>query len=379
VKAAAVLLAALSLTTPAVATAADACPDGSPVGRTVAGRPDHQLTGNRVVLACAGMGDRVKDFQLETVPAWVVAHPARPGNRWILADEDGTVSEFHQGRLTEVALVPPGEAPLVTEFRGELNVRPRSDAGEADDGVPGGRSVSTGFVGASLAGPTDRYAHGVLGDEIEASSLDIWTDYGSTPSVELAEHEVIEGISAIGAILGDGGPFGFLVTVSDAVEGARLRAYGEQGDLIAESDPIGQGFRWLHQIGVGATGPDGEIEIIAVRTPHIGGIVEAYQLKGDRFERVAAIEGYSSHVIGSVNLDMALLADTDADGQLEIVVPTQSMTELAILERTPDGFAEVATLPLDGRLASNIGAAVDRDGRLSLAVATEDGRLRIFR
>jgi hypothetical protein len=230
-----------------------------------------------------------------------------------------------------------------------------------------------------LAGPTDRYPHGVLGDEIEASALQIGTDYGSNPRVDLPEHEVIEGISAIAALLADEGPFGFLVTVSDAEKGARLRAYDEHGEIIAESEPIGQGFRWLHQIGVGPTGPDGEIEIIAVRTPHIGGVVEAYRLRGDRFERVAAIEGYSSHVLGSANLDMALLADTDADGQLEVVVPTQAMTELAILERTQDGFTEVSRLPLDGRLASNVAAAVGRDGRLSLAVATDDGRLRVFR
>jgi hypothetical protein len=262
---------------------------------------------------------------------------------------------------------------------GELALRPRSEQDADEDVIPGGRVVSTGFVGAVPVGPTQRYPHGVLGDDIEASALQIWTDYGANPRVELAEDEVIEGISAIAAVLGDGGPLGFLVTVSNAEDGARLRAYDEQGEVIAESDPIGRGFRWLHQIGVGPTGPDGEIEVIAVRTPHIGGVVEAYRLDGDRFERVAAIEGYSSHVIGSANLDMALLTDTDADGQLEIVVPTQAMTELAILERTADGFSELDRLPLDGSLATNIAAAVDRDGHLNLAVGTADGRLRVFR
>jgi hypothetical protein len=230
-----------------------------------------------------------------------------------------------------------------------------------------------------LVGPTDRYPHGVLGDAIEASALQVWTDYGEAPRVSLADHEVIEGTSAIWASLGDSGPAGFLVTVSDAETGSRLRAYDEYGHVIAESEPVGQGFRWIHQIGVGPTGPGGEIEIIAVRTPHIGGVVEAYRLVGGGFVRVAALEGYSSHVLGSPNLDMALLADTDADGQLEIVVPTQAMTALAILERTEDGFSEVTRLPLDGRLATNVAAAVDRLGLLSLAAATDDGRLRIFR
>ena len=325
------------------------------------------------------MRGTTREFELDEVPAWIVAHPARPGNRWVLTFEDGGAFEFHHGRLTEVqSRLTGSEPPSATNVRGHLRVESRTEASGTDDPIPHGRWVGSGLVAALPAGPTDRYPHGVLGDDIEASALQIWTDHGSSRRVELAEHEVIEGISAIAAQLGDDA-YGFLVTVSDAEEGARLRAYGEYGQVIAESQPIGTGFRWMHQIGVGPTGPEGEIEIIAVRTPHIGGVVEAYRLRGDRFERVAAIEGYSSHVIGSANLDMALLADSDADGQLELVVPTQAMTELAILERTPDGFAEVSRLPLDGRLASNVAAAVDRDGRLSLAVVTDDGRLRIFR
>ena len=55
-----------------------------------------------------------------------------------------------------------------------------------------------------------------------------------------------------------------------------------------------------------------------MRTPHIGGIVEAYRLVEDRFELVASQPGYRSHQLGSSNLDMALLADLVGDGRLEI-------------------------------------------------------------
>lgn len=372
------LLAALALALPATAASTDAA--APRCERTREGRPDHQWSGNRVVWSCRELRGEWVDFTLPQTPEWVVAHPSRPRDRWILAAADGTVSEFDQGRVTEVGRLEPGTPPLVHAQVDTLTVRSRLDAsGEADDRVPHSRVASTGFSMARLAGPTDRYAHGVLGDEIEASALEIGDDVGRNARVELGEPEVIEGVSAIAALLGERGPFGFLVTVSDAEDGARLRAYDEVGQVIAESEAIGQGYRWLHQIGVGPTGPDGETEIIAVRTPHIGGVVEAYRLEGDRFERVATIAGYSSHVLGSANLDMALLADTDADGRLEVIVPTQTMTQLAILERTGDGFVERARLPLDGRLASNLAAAVDRDGRLGLAVATEDGRLRVFR
>jgi hypothetical protein len=304
---------------------------------------------------------------------------------WIVAYDDGRAARLapRSGRLTEIesSLRGAGTPPVLSESEdGRLLVEPWSEDDEdgVADPIPHGRRVSSGWAGASLAGPTDRYPHGVLGDDVEASALQIWTDNGGDgPRIELPEHEVIEGISAIAAQFGER-ESGFLATVSDAASGARLRAYDEDGDVIAESDPIGQGFRWMHQIGVGRTGPDREIEIIAVRTPHIGGVVEAYRLRGDRFKRVAQIEGYSSHVIGSPNLDMALLVDADADRQLEVVVPTQAMTELAILDRTAEGFEEIMRLPLGGRLTTNVAAAIDRHGRLSLAVGTDDGRLRIF-
>ena len=116
-----------------------------------------------------------------------------------------------------------------------------------------------------------------------------------------------------------------------------------------------------------------------MRTPHIGGIVEAYRTVDDRFELVASIEGYSSHQLGSANLDMALLADVDGDGRLDVVVPAQTFDELALLTRTDDGFEELGTLALDGRLRTNVAATPTIDGGLVLAVGTDDGRLRIFR
>jgi hypothetical protein len=371
------ILATLLLAAPTAASPADACDRA----RTTQGLPDHRPTGNRVVEPCQPLGGASADVVLEARPAWVVAHPERPGDDWVLTLDDGRAFEFREGRTTEIESgLPAGAvAPRVMLADGQLAVRPRADPPGTPDPVPHGRRVGYGSIGAALAGPTDRYPHGVLGDEIEASRLDFGTDIPADRIVELPEHEVIEGISPIVAALSDAGQVGVLVTVSDAQNGARLRAYGEDGRVVGESDPIGQGFRWLHQIGVGPTGPDGEIEVIAVRTPHIGGIVQAFRLEGDRFERVASIEGYSSHAIGSPNLDMALLADTDADGQLEVVVPTQAMTELAVLKRTGDGFAEVMRLPLHGRLATNVAAAVDGEGRLSLAAATMDGRLHVFR
>jgi hypothetical protein len=94
---------------------------------------------------------------------------------------------------------------------------------------------------------------------------------------------------------------------------------------------------------------------------------------------VATTEGYSSHQLGSANLDMALLADADGDGRLDVVVPTQAMDQIAFLARTDTGFAELGRLDLGGRLLTNLAATSGEDGRLVLAAGTDEGTLRVFR
>ena len=47
-------------------------------------------------------------------------------------------------------------------------------------------------------------------------------------------------------------------------------AHDEDGlRVVAESDPTGADFRWLHQISVAPLGPNGEIEIAVVKTLYI--------------------------------------------------------------------------------------------------------------
>ena len=100
------------------------------------------------------------------------------------------------------------------------------------------------------------------------------------------------------------------------------------GSLLVESEPIGRGNRWRNQLGVAPTGPDGELEIIDVRTPHIGGIVTFLQLDDDRLVVAADTAPYTSHVVGSRNLDMGVLADVTGDGRVEVVILSQDRSRL---------------------------------------------------
>jgi hypothetical protein len=232
-----------------------------------------------------------------------------------------------------------------------------------------------------LSGPTTRYDHGVLGDEIEASSITL-VDPDPDPAIVLEiavdPGEVIEGIMPLWADLDGDGQREIIVTQSSAEAGARIVVYSEDGSIIGQGAPVGQGYRWRHQLAAGPFGPDGETELVDVLTPHIGGFVEFYQLIGDDLVIVASVPGFTSHVIGTRNLDMAVGGDFDGDGHFELLLPDQSRNELGGIRRTANG-AEVAwRVPVGGRVVTNLAAVELDDGQISVGAGREDGTLRIW-
>ena len=147
------------------------------------------------------------------------------------------------------------------------------------------------------------------------------------------------------------------MTVSDAEQGARLVVYAESGEQIAASTAIGQGNRWRHQIAAGPFGPNGEMELVDVLTPHLGRVVEFFRLDGDELKVVARLEGYTSHVLGSHNLDQAAGGDFDSDGLLEVLLMTPDLTELAAVQHTTAGAMVIWTVPAGGIVTTNLGTA----------------------
>lgn len=147
---------------------------------------------------------------------------------------------------------------------------------------------------------------------------------------------------------------------------------------MAEGPPIGTGKLWRHQLAAGPFGPDGEIELVDVLTPHIGGIVEFYRLQDGRLNIVTKIKGYSSHQIGSRNLDMAIAGDFDNDGQIEIIVPDQGFTKLGIIKHGRKGAEIISNIDIGGKLSTNISVAEGNSENLILGVGREDGVLRIW-
>lgn len=382
----------------------------------------HRSDGNRLVSGRGSLPNATPlDIPLTGTPRWLVAAPFAGGILWVVVLKDGLVQAFLVvgNAVTEQTvspnqlppgmppvlkvqngqaelLVPPGPAassltpPAILEpdggtvylrDEGDLVVSGDAEARLSIDALPDARLLTDDDDRMLiLTGPTTIYPDGVLGDDIEAGGFTLVRaapELTIESAVELTG-EVIEGISAIWTDLNGDGTREIIVTASNADRGARLLVFDERGNQIAAGQAVGRGSRWRHQLAAAPFGPGGEMEIVDVLTPHIGGVAEFFRLEGDELKVVAAVSGFRSHSIGSRNLDMGLAGDFDGDGVVELAVPTQDLPRLGYIRRTQDG-AEVAwSMPIGGTAATNIAAATGEDGRLALGIGREDNVLRVW-
>lgn len=399
----------------------DSFQEGVFVGLTYQ-RPD----GNRVVPGKGGFPDSdVVDISLEGVPRWLTAVPYQEGTLWVAVLEGGEVQGFalRDQSVREVDLepghLPPGSPPLIAVRGREISLvrAPTQEASElthpvllnpergrmvfvARDGdlvlweegrerdrlslnaLPDGRILKDerGRL-LVLSDPTRRYGHGVLGDDVEASSLTLVrtrSEFALVRKIEIPSPAVIEGTMPLWVDLDGDGIREILVTVSDSAQGARLVLYGETGDILAVGPEIGQGFRWRHQIAAAPLGPEGEMEVVDVLTPHLGGIVEFFTWSGERLIKEAATPEYSSHSIGSRNLDMGLVGNFDGGGHSEVLVPDRSQESLAAVRHTGEGAKEVWSLNVGGTLTTNITGVSLPGGRIAVGVGHDQDGLRIW-
>jgi hypothetical protein len=382
-----------------------------------------QPDGNRIV---GGTGNipalTAQDVPLEGRPTWVTAVPVDGGLLWVVVLEDGRTQAFfvRNGQAEPYAVtpdqIPAGMPPLLQLENGEaaivvpngessLLTHPVSINGTDDTayidasgnlvvqqaGIPMTLSVNAQPDARILVDengrlllhtdPTDEYGHGIMGDKLEAGSL---TLVATQPEPEIirtipaADGYVLEGIAPIWVDLDGDGMREIVVTRSNANDGAQIVVLDETGNLLATGPAIGQGGRWRHQLSAGPFGPNGEMELVDVLTPHIGGPTEFFQWKGDELVVVADVNGYTSHVIGSRNLDMNAAGQFDESGRLTLLLPNQARTELGGIQRSDDGAQLSWTLPLSGQLVTNIAASPLIDGRLAVGVGLDNHTLRIW-
>jgi hypothetical protein len=287
-----------------------------------------------------------------------------------------------------VVIVPPEPASFLSAPTGNSSATwwvladgsVRVEATIADVGaLPDARVALNGGGGAAvLTAPTDRYDHGVLGDPLEAAAFAVLSEDGTVETVvEMPDGAVIEGLAPMWVDLDGDGEDEILVTVSTPEVGAGLVLFSADGERVAAAEPIGTGFRWMHQIAVAPIGPTGAREIVAIRTPHLDGVAEFYGWEQGELVLRASAGGVTSHVLGSRNLDLALVADADGDRRLELLAPAPDLTQLVAITRTGDGAGVDWRADIGGTMSTNLAAARDR-GSLWLAVGTTDGTVRIW-
>lgn len=205
---------------------------------------------------------------------------------------------------------------------------------------------------AWLTGPTTRYRHGVLGDAIEAEGLEVETQERRL-SFRLGHDAVFEDRRVRLVDMDADGRQEALVVKAYADRGAALALYRIGRDRIepvAESRAIGIPHRWLNPVGTGRFTGTGETMIAAVLTPHLTGSLRLYRLKGDALEPVASIDGFTNHIIGSRDLDLARIVDVDGDSVPEVVIPSLDRRSLAVISFSDERPRILSRHPLPGRI-----------------------------
>jgi len=368
----------------------------------------NNLSGNHLVNGSIDLASAHSlDIPLNGTPQWLVSAPYQDGVAFVAVLDTGEVQAFKISNQTyeSISISPnrllAGTPPLLTISGEKLQLMvPPDDASPltnpiivndkliyvASNGDLVSVSNSTQVrlpVNAMpdsrilvddqnrvliLGGPTDRYDHDILGDAIDASAINLIEtepELRILKTIMIEAPDVIEGISAIWADIDNDGARDIIVTLSNNRGGSRIDAFHEDGTLLTESDPIGLGHRWRHQIAVASFDGSGMPLLAAIRTPHIGGIIEFFQYENGKLEITNEIKGFSSHSIGSRNLDSALAGDFNNDGVTDLLAPNQSHSSLGIVSN----FNVIATLPLLDTLTSSLSATAI-NGELYIGAGT---------
>ncbi len=210
------------------------------------------------------------------------------------------------------------------------------------------------IVSADYAAPTDRYAHGILGDAIEWGALEITTDTGTRRFV-LSGDRVFEDVAPrLADIDGDVSPE-VIVVETLASAGAQLAVYDETGK-IAATPHIGQTNRWLAPVGVADLDGDGAIEIAYIDRPHLAKMLRVWRYTDAALVPVADLPGLTNHRIGERDIGGGI---RDCGAGPEMITANADWTDV------------MATSLIDGQLTSrSIGAHIDR-GSFATALACE--------
>lgn len=230
----------------------------------------------------------------------------------------------------------------------------------AMDGSLAKHDAPSGPVAAWYEDPTTRYAHGVLGDTVEAGTLAVQAapfPECRVVRVTLPDAEVFEDIAPRLVDL-DGDQRAEIVVVQSHRDlGARLAIYGLRGGslrLRAATPNIGRPNRWLAPVGAGDLDGDGAVEIAYVDRPHLARTLRVWRYEAGGLTEIAAASGLTNHRIGEAVISSGIRDCGDgpemitADATWSRVVATRLATDGALSARALGAWSAPA---LDDALA----------------------------
>lgn len=245
---------------------------------------------------------------------------------------------------------------------------------EQPDQLPQSRAVrgNRDIAVAWLAGPTTRYEHGVLGDDLEASRLVVEMHDGDTLEFELPTSRVFEDLEPRLEDLDGDNRDEILVVESDADLGASLAIYGILERRVtrrAMTPFLGRPNRWLNPVGVGDFDADGHLDIAIVVTPHIGGNLRLYHFTEPTLSQFGEVAGVSTHEIGSTELGLGQVVTLGNEGD-GLLLPDQPRRALVLFQWSSNGMRVLARTDLPAPISSSLMPVSVRRWRFSL----DDGR-----
>ncbi len=248
-------------------------------------------------------------------------------------------------------------------------------------GIPDGR-VATFHGGGDIteawySDPTDRYGHAILGDGIEAGTLNIATQGGKKLSLKLSKDQVFEDLYPRLADLDNDGTVEVVTLRSSADEGGSVAIFGLQnGRLIqkAATPFIGRSYRWLNVAGIASFRGKASKEIAFVETPHIGGTLYFYSYDGQNLRKKAQLYGFSNHFIGSTEMRLSATVDVNGDDAPDLAVPSANRRALRIVSLAGGHLRELANIRMPSRISKAI--AVSGSGHsTSFVVGLDNGKV----
>lgn len=213
------------------------------------------------------------------------------------------------------------------------------------------------ITAAHYSMPVSRYGHFALGQPHEYARLNATLDSGPPLSLRLPENEVFEDLAPRLVQLTPEGPTELLAIVSRREDGARLvliRPRGDQLEIRAETPAIGTPMRWLNPVGVADLDSDGAAEIAVITTPHIGGTLRVYRPQGTQLVEIAALDGFSNHILGSPELGLSL--PLSIAGKTRLIVPDTTRRHLRIVGLEAGRLIEIGRCALPAPVSGAIRA-----------------------